>query len=71
MVLIKVVLEVLIGDLIAFFVFAVEFTFFLDGVVGEVDHQIEGVFKCERGRGGTEIAFIVPISFDFAIEARN
>jgi hypothetical protein len=50
-----------IKNLIASFELAVTFRFFLDGVVGQVDHLILNILQTERERARPDVAFIVPI----------
>ena len=62
-------MEIGVGEFVAFFVFAVGFVVFLDGVVGEMDLGVFVVFGAEFVGGCSEVAFFVPVSFEVSVDA--
>jgi hypothetical protein len=56
------------AQFICIFVLAVVLGVFLDGIVGEMDHSVLEVFGCEFLGGCADVALLVPVGSEVAIE---
>lgn len=68
---VEVLLEVSVGEFVAFLEFAVGFVVFLDGVVGEVDLRVTVVLCRELVRGGTQVTLLIPVPLEIPIHTGN
>ena len=66
---VKVFLKIREAEFIGIFEFAVAFRLFLNGVVGEVDELVVELFERELLAGGADVAVLVPIGLDVALDA--
>ena len=67
--LVQVSLELVVGQLVAFLMLAVEGAVLLYGIVGEVDHLISDVVEVEVVGGGADVALAEPVSAHEAVQA--
>ena len=64
----KVFLKFFKRKFISFLILAVLFSFFLDGIVGQVNHFICQVLELELNWGCPDITFLVPVRFLIAVD---
>ena len=63
----SVFLKIRKRNFIRLFELPVIFAFFLDCIVGQVDHLAIQVFKSELYGGGPDVALLVPVPLDVAV----
>lgn len=65
----QVLLELLVGQLVALLELAVVGPVFLDCVIGQMHIQVLGVFSSELAGGGPNVSFFVPVALEVPINA--